>query len=281
MKGRAQSLVGGILTQVRRGSRTVLWTQRNINLGNFLYHWMVAYTRQCEGEDVRVLRTPEMEPWLPVFPGVVDRLLINSEDVRFLDRRNVHMHQGWGLNYWPEHVERFAAYLLATTTLPIARRDDADSRVVVNVRRGDYFSTYADRYSFDVSTYLRVAVGRQLLLGGPAQSIHVVSDDIGWCQERLGWLEEYAGELTFASAGPTPHEDFVALVTARRLVLTHTSFGYWGAHLSNALYGDNEELVVAPWFHNRTIWSGASYMLNPAWTVIRHIPGGWGPEPTD
>lgn len=52
------------------------------------------------------------------------------------------------------------------------------------------------------------------------------------------------------------------------------------SHLSNALYGDNEHLVVAPWFHDRSMRSGEASQLNPAWTVIRHIPGGWGPEPS-
>ena len=71
----------------------------------------------------------------------------------------------------------------------------------------------------------------------------------------------------------TPADHFVALATARRLILTHSTFGYWGAHFSNGLYGDNHADVIVPWFHDRTMWSGAASQLNPAWTVVKDIPG--------
>lgn len=148
----------------------------------------------------------------------------------------------------------------------------------MKVRRGDYFGAFADRYSFDEATYLLVALERQFTLGGPARAIHVVSDGLDWCRARLGWMAEHA-ELTFQPEDSTPQQDLTTLASARRLVITHSSFGFWGAHLSNALYGDNEHLVVAPWFHDRSMRSGEASQLNPAWTVIRHIPGGWGPEP--
>ncbi len=253
----------------------MLWTERKIHLGNFLYHWMRAYTRQEEGARVYALRTPEMGPWLDAFPTLADRLLVSRGEVRLTDRREVGFFQAWGIDYTPEELERFAGALLQDATLPLARRSDADQRIVLNVRRGDYFGTYADRYAFNQIAYLRLALDRALLLGGPADTVHVVSDDIMWCRDNLQWITESVDELRFSSPEPTPHDDFVQLATARRLILTTTSFGYWGAHLSNALYGDNEDLVVVPWFHVRRVWSGASYLLNPAWSVVRRIPGGW------
>ena len=102
----------------------------------------------------------------------------------------------------------------------------------------------------------------------------MVSDDVAWCRANLTWIGDSA-EVSFAPDADTPVEDFTTLATARRLVLTNSTFGYWAAHLSNGLYGDNHQHIVVPWFHDRTMWSGASYHLNPAWTVVRDIPGGW------
>jgi hypothetical protein len=259
---------------VRRGPRTVLWTEPHLGLGNFLYHWLQVSKLRESGQEVVALRIGEMEPWLPYFPEIDRDYTITRDEVRLNDRREPGFFQGWGVNYWPEHVERFVDFALRQTTLPV-RPDPDTERVVVNVRRGDYFgASFARRYAFDHEAYLHVALDRASRVGAPVRRIHVVSDDIAWCRTALTWLGDNA-EVTFAAAGPTPADDFATLAGARRLILTNSTFGYWAAHFSNGLYGDNHQDVVAPWFHDRTMWSGASYQLNPAWTVVRDIPGGW------
>ena len=226
------------------------------------------------GEEVVALRIPEMEPWLPYFPDIGRDYTVGRDEVRITDRRQPGFFQGWGVHYWPEHVERFVEFILKQTLLPIHPDPDAE-RVVVNVRRGDYFEQqFASRYAFDTEAYLRVALKRAGQMGRPVRRLHVVSDDIAWCRTALGWLGDDA-EVTFAPEAPTPAEDFATLAGARRLIVTNSTFGYWAAHLSNGLHGDNHQDVVVPWFHDRTMWSGASYHLNPAWTVVRDIPGGW------
>ena len=261
---------------VRRGPRVVLWTEPRIGLGNFLYHWLQVHKLREAGTEAVALRIAEMEPWLPFFPEVDASYTIARHEVRVSDRRLPGFFQGWGIHYWPEHLERFVDVALAQTTLPLTPDED-EERVVVNVRRGDYFEpVFAHRYAFDQDAYLRVALARSAQVGAPVRRVHVVSDDIAWCREALTWLGD-AAEVTFAPEEPTPVEDFATLVSARRLVLTSSTFGYWAAHFSNGLHRDNHQDVVVPWFHDRTMWSGASYHLNPAWTVGRDIPGGWGP----
>lgn len=259
---------------VRRGPRSVLWTEPRIGLGNFLYHWLQVYRLRESGAEAVALRIPEMDPWLPWFPEIRASYTVDRDQVRLTDRRLPGFFQGWGVHYWPEHVERFADFCLSQTTLPLVRDAD-EERVVVNVRRGDYFeSTFAHRYAFDQESYLREAMTRSARLGAPVRRVHVVSDDIAWCRTALAWLGDDA-EVSFAAEEPTPVQDFATLVGAGRLVLTSSTFGYWAAHFSNALHRDNHQDVVVPWFHDRTMWSGASYHLNPAWTVVRDIPGGW------
>lgn len=259
---------------VRRGPRTVLWTEPRLGLGNFLYHWLQVSRLRETGRHAVALRIGEMEPWLPYFPEIDRDFTVARDEVRLDDRREPGFFQGWGVHYWPEHVERFVDFALRQTTLPVRPDLDAE-RVVINVRRGDYFeSLFASRYAFDQEAYLHVALERASRVGAPIRRIHVVSDDIAWCRTALAWLGDDA-EVTFAADAPTPADDFATLSSARRLIVTNSTFGYWAAHFSNGLYGDNHQDIVVPWFHDRTMWSGASYHLNPAWTVVRDIPGGW------
>jgi hypothetical protein len=263
-----------LLAVVRRGPRTVLWAEPRLGLGNYMYHWLQVHKLRDSGEQAAVLRLAEMEPWLPWFPEIDRDYTVAREDVGLTDVRELGFYQEWGVHYLPEHVERFADFCLAQTTLPLVPEAD-EERVVLNVRRGDFFEPhFARRFAFDQVTYLRTAVARAARVGAPVRRIHVVSDDVAWCRASLAWLSDDA-EVTFAASESTPAEDFATLVGARRLILTNSTFGYWAAHLSNSLHRDNHQDVVVPWFHDRTIWSGASYHLNPAWTVVRDIPGGW------
>lgn len=105
-----------------------------------------------------------------------------------------------------------------------------------------------------------------------------MSDDVDACRRLFPWLADEA-ELTFAPSHPTPVEDFVELVRARRLILTNSTFGYWAAHLSNRIHANHEDVVV-PWVHDWTMAGGWAYQLNPAWTVVKTIRGSWSaPQP--
>lgn len=57
--------------------------------------------------------------------------------------------------------------------------------------------------------------------------------------------------------------------------MTNSTFSYWCAYISNVLHRDNYAEVYAPWFHARTIDGGRAYQLDPRWSVITDIPGGW------
>ena len=226
------------------------------------------------GRDAVCLRIPEMELWLPHFPSIARDYTVLRDEVSFLDPRMLGFFQRWGVDYGPDELERFVQFAQQDTNLALSQGQD-DQRVVVNVRRGDFLAPqFVHRYSFNQQGYLRAALGHATALGGPAPRIHVVSDDIPWCREHLRWLGDSA-ELSFAPEHPTPIEDFTTLATSRRLILTNSTFGYWAAHFSTSIYRDNHQDVVVPWFHDRTRWSGAAYQLDPSWTVVRHISGGW------
>ena len=148
------------------------------------------------------------------------------------------------------------------------------------MRRGDYYSVarFRGMYSFDVAEYLRVAVAESVTADGPVGLLRVVSDDPDWCRLKLPFLAEHAGRVEHLDAGQTvgrPHEHFRTLASSRRLVLANSTFSYWGAHVSNVVQADNHAQVWAPWFHRRDIDGGRAWHLDPRWSVVRDIPGGW------
>lgn len=269
----AKRATSGALTALRRG-RTISWTDPSGNLGNFLYNWLRAWRLQQEGHEAFALQTPAMTQWLQVWPRLAQQVTITRAGVRPFDVREIRSTQCWGADYFPYHVEGFALQLLEELRDAVGPRSTGPDRLVVNVRRGDFYTDYRERYAFDLIGYLRLAFDRSIRLGGRPNSIHVVSDDPVWCQAHLAQFRSIA-PLTFESEVRDPLRDLLTLTSAPRLILTNSTFGYWGAHLSNALHGANHEHVVAPWFHDRSTWFGAAYQLNPAWSIIRSIPGDW------
>ena len=268
---------------VRRGHRTVILPAPTVNFGNFLYLWLQAYRAQQAGRNVVVAHNPRMDPWLALLPDVAQRLVVPRSDVSFFDRRSLSSHQCWGADYIPSDVQDFVRDVLLGSGLGLHPDDRGAGHVVVNIRRGDYYSPkFASRFAFNIPPYLEVALARSIAVGGPAESVHVVSDDIAWCRAHLETLFSARGlHVTYQPPDSGPVGDFAALAGARRLILTNSTFSYWGAHVSNTLFRANAEQVVVPLFHDRLVWEGEAYQLNPAWTVVSHVPGGWDPAPED
>ena len=147
--------------------------------------------------------------------------------------------------------------------------------MTVNVRRGDYYSEphWRELYGFDVAAYVRLAVEGSLRQA-PIDIVRVVSDGPDWCREHLAFLREYA-EVEFQSPTDGPTENLIQLASADRLILANSTFSYWAAYISNVWHGDNHDRTWAPWFHRRDFLNGGAWQLDPRWSVVRDIPGGW------
>ncbi len=282
MHWRARKSLGRLQDRwVRWGPRTVLWTQPTAHLGNFLYDWMHAFDQRRQGVDMVCLRTPAMDRWLPVFGDRARDLVVEPDDVRLTDRREKALHNEFGPHFDETHLARFAQEFLAPTgvldpdRVPTPLRV-TDRDVVINVRRGDYVTNDDNwrAYGFDVADYLRIALSRSTEVGGEIRRILVVSDGIDWCESHLGWLAEHCEVLDFENTGQPPEVHLALLANAPRLILTNSTFSYWGGYLSSWRFGRPEQ-VVAPWFHIRTDLNGAAWQLDPRWTIVEDIPTGW------
>lgn len=265
---------------IRRGPRKVIWTQPNANLGNFLYDWMHAWTWRGRGLDIVCLRTPAADRWVPLFGSGAEALVVDRDAVRPWDRREKGLYNEFGTAFSSTELEAFISGFLEPSGLidaarvpPTRRLEDHD--VLVNVRRGDYFATDANRraYAFDLDEYL-VAALETLERGGGIGRIQVVSDGIDWCVDHVGWLSDHCRELDFVREPMPPETHLAMLANAPRLVLANSTFSYWGGYLSGFRSG-HPERVVAPWFHCRLHDDGRAWQLDPRWSVVTDIPSHW------
>lgn len=258
-----------------------------MGIGNLFQLAMWAHDGAASGQRRWILATPKLVPWLDVFPGMRS-LVLTPEEVRFTDRRvrpwsEASRSAGHDMAV-PLHeqvdmlsVEAFIReILLPESTLESIAGVIDPGIVVVNVRRGDYYSDPEIRlhYGFDVGAYVLAAVSAEVAREGTPSSFLVVSDDIEWCTRELAWLTAIAPTDFARTSGPVA--DFALISSARRLIISNSTFSYWAAHVGNVVHEDNHEQVWAPRFFDRSQNEGRSWLLDERWSVIEELPCGWG-----
>ncbi len=275
-----RSVKTAALSSLRRGPGTVEFPSPNARVGNLLYLWLHAWRRQSAGEDWRVLITPATEPWIPELERVARELLVSRRDVRMTDRRMSGAYQAMGHHYSAAELEDFCRQFLVGSALDnrhAARMREAgvasSENVTINVRRGDYYAVpeYRARYGFDVTSYVDEALRAQSARA-PFSRVHLVSDDLDWCREHL----DLEGREVSCFDDRDPAMDLATLMASRRLVLTNSTFSYWGGYVAQSRFDDAH--VVAPVFHARDWLGGRSFHLHPMWEALpgygEQQPGG-------
>lgn len=258
---------------MRVGKRTIIWApESGVGFGNVLYAWLHVHQQQASGADCRLLPPPHMDPWRELFPTLWTDLSIRREDVRATDRRDWVWNSRFGRDFTRAELHGFVRAHLAPAL--VDRAADGGT-VTINVRRGDYYSQphFRGTYSFDIAAYVEAALA-EAQKQGAFDRVVVVSDGIEWCRLKLdALLREHAEAITYVE-GESPQDNFVRVAAARRLIGTNSSFSYWGGYVSNVLHGADSQ-VIMPRFHARLGESPDAYQLDPAWTIVEDIPGGW------
>jgi Glycosyl transferase family 11 len=131
-----------------------------------------------------------------------------------------------------------------------ALADQVDDRTVaVQIRRTDYIThaTTAKMIgALPLSYYERAAAEIAEIVTSPR--FLVISDDPRWCEENL----DLGHPTTIVERTPAgDHEDMILLSMCRHFVIANSSFGWWGAWLSES----PEKRVIAPrrWFADASI----------------------------
>ncbi|WP_404430584.1 alpha-1,2-fucosyltransferase [Microbacterium lacus] len=230
-----------------------------LRLGNLLYVWLRAHSRTAAGSPTLALSAPAMTPWLVDFPAL-KALTVDKGGLRFSDRREwdgEYLYQRFGLDFQRNELANFIHAALVSHVIPLA-----DDTLVINVRRGDYYTDHRAKYEFDQAGYIGAALDHV----GEASEIRVVSDDPAWCREQLGGLfRDRIARVIYDDANPL--ENLLTVAGASRIIGANSTFSYWGAYIADVVH--EHTIVVMPRFHGR-MGAGRTdaHQLDPRWVAI-------------
>lgn len=274
--GLPRHILATVLAPIRSGNRLILWPSINQRFGNQMFRCYWAFLLQRSGTEAYVLRHPQEHDVLAILPTVTTRLMIDRTGARFNDRRS---------NPWKNEIEDwdslelFVNEFVSRDVQSQPKPDIGENTMVVNVRRGDYYSVpeYQRTYGYNIPEYVEAAMNRSCERSGAPKRILVVSDNSDWCEQNLGPLLSRYATVSFQPTGNAVL-DFLSIIHAQRLILPNSTFSMWGGYIGDSLYPGRE--VIAPLFHSRGVIGGAlvphrSGFWHPGWTVIQDIPGGW------
>lgn len=259
----------GVLNAARRrlGRRTVVRPSGAVRGGNLLYLWQCAHTRAQGGDQLRIVRTDPMAAWLEEFP-LLHRLTIAPERIGVLDRREDMYPRAFGRDFSREANRQFCRDLVASSPrfqahLAAAAEQISEDTVVVNVRRGDYYTVpeFTARFALDIPRHVEQALQEIRRRGRSTEDLLVISDDVPWCREHLAGI----GPLHVLEHRTSMFDDLAALASARTIVLANSTFSYWGAYIAQSQRDD--VLAVAPPYHEvRANGDLISPEFDPRWS---------------
>lgn len=252
------------------GAPTVHITSPLTRGGNYLYYWMWAYKRDSKRHPVRVLFHEVIKDWLPEFP-LIDHLSIRREDASTLWSNFLGDHKHtYGVSFSSEDVDGFCKALVDSspsfqTRLEVAKELVKPETVVLNVRRGDYY-TYPHitaMYGLDIEEYVRRAVVILQEKGRSVDDVLIVSDDTTWCLEHLSSL--LPGSIRTIPERKSMFDDLAVLASAKTLLLANSTFSYWGGYLAAALQTDH--MAIVPDYHYVEDGMKMRDPYDPRWVV--------------
>ena len=261
-----------LMSIVTRNDHEVIMAYPGLRMGNLLYFMLKAHLSRAENRCVSVLRQPATEEWISAFP-TLQPLSISPAELRKGDRRlsiPALFFQEFGVDFNREQLGRFIHDALGVRPRQSGQPAPSPGRsITMNVRRGDYYSvpSFRAEYGFDLAGYFEEAF--ESIAGSEiALRVCVVSDDPEWCRRELPWLSQRAMEVEYVGPDRGPTACLLALAKARTLILSNSTFSYWGAYLSNYIHGDNYECVVVPKLHSRSVRAGAAWQHDPRWNTL-------------
>lgn len=253
-KASARRNLAKILENVRTGPETLIVVPPIARGGNWLYEWLRADQISQENKALAFLTYREdMNPWLDEFP-MLKNLTKDKNFVKFKTKRIIGAHQDIYKHFSEKELDNFIEKYLLSPSF-VNRQENSKKYVtpetlVINVRRGDYYSNKTVHYDFGIHTIEYIKLSLHLALKNLTPSnIIVVSDDLNWCARNLKFLTRIA-PTSFEKIGSGMFDDLATLSVAHHLILTNTTFGYWGAYIANR---SENCFVYAPNIHQRGV----------------------------
>ncbi|WP_246956554.1 alpha-1,2-fucosyltransferase [Brachybacterium sp. Marseille-Q7125] len=266
---RGRAIARAALEPVRNrpGARRYHYIRDDVRGGNILYFWQWAWLEQRRGHRAVIEPTTHASDWLAEFPMLGS--LTADGPIGLLDRRELGGQWAFAVDFTAEENRDFCHALVSSSPSFQARRRELAEQVtpgtvVVNVRRGDYYSVpeHRQRFGMDIPRHVEQAIDLLAEPDLPINDVLVISDDITWCQDNLrGPLPT----LRVLEDRRSMFDDLAALSLSTRLVLANSTFSYWASYIA-AAFNPRHAAVAPP--HHELLPDGTPtrLMFDPRWT---------------
>ncbi len=236
-----------------------------LRFGNLLYFYLHCYRMREKGQEVYILHTETMDYWLNFFP-LLKEFIVHSEDFKIYDNHDYFSsyYQNFGQDFTLEELNSFIEKYIVRED--IFHSSHSEKKTVINIRRGDFYSGK----KISPSQFDQVGYVKKVLDKNPSFSavpILIISDDISWCQQELSFINN-STEIQFLSDNQ-PIDDFIAISGANNLIVTNSTFSYWGGYISKFL--NKESRVIAPNFGATFYEDSIAIQLHPDWEIEKIV----------
>lgn len=250
---------------IGKKQKNVIHIPIQLRFGNLLYFYLYCYRMRKRGKEVYILHTTTMDYWLKHFPLLND-FIVHSEDFKTYDNLDYFSsyYQDFGQDFTLNELNDFIQQYIVTSEFFTNSR--SEEKTIINIRRGDFYSTNnVSPSQFDQVEYVKKVFDKN-----PSFSSHpilIISDDITWCQQELAFIERF-NEIQFLPNNE-PIDDFIAISKAKNLIVTNSTFSYWGGYISKFLNKENN--VIAPNFGATFYKNSIAIQLHPGWDLEKVI----------
>lgn len=262
---RNRKLIKKIISKVTfHNQKEIIQIPSQLRFGNHLYFFLNCYiNRRYLKVNQFIMHTSEMEYWLQYFPSLNDFIIYPSK-IKRLDNRK------WFTSYYQEFNSDFSQddlnafieeYIIKNTVFN--EIDINSNQLIINIRRGDYYSNQNHKgFRFNQIEYVYKALS--IFTNSKINEIQFISDDVNWCNENLTKiLEDF---IIIDNGDSSPINDFISICKSSNLIITNSTFSYWGGYI--AKYLSKENLVIAPEFGGSAFKNNKAIQLHPEWKII-------------
>lgn len=264
-KRRFVRFVKNILTLLSfREKRVILIMPPNIRFGNHLYYLMYCHTKNQETKKTRyfIREHPHLTEWLSIFPELKKLVIPKSQErVSDFKIKDYNFKQRFSTDFSMDSLEKFVSQYITPEldSFPDFQQDT----LVINLRIGDYYNkNNKGKYGYNQSAYVQYILDNKSM--PDFKKVIIISDDQGWCRENLSFLNDYFPAVEISDVYSNPAICFKALCRAPNLIISNSTFSYWGAYVSSCIH--KNPLIIAPEFHSRETFK--AYQLLPQWNLI-------------
>lgn len=252
----------------------VIITPKGARWGNLLYFFLRAYIFEQQGRSLKVLYTPHMDDLTAYFPQL-KKYIITENKVKFYHKKDAsnNFYQVFNDDFSEKDLNDFIKeYLLSSEFVKSFLSSFSEpslNELTINIRRGDFYEKgNSSIYGYDQIDFIK-HVFENYLKDKKWSRINILSDNMQWCKENFGFLNEYTSNLNFPDLNEhTIITSFLWVANSKNLILSNSTFSFWAAYISNYLY-QSQENTFCPIFGSRRIENTDLYQYNPQWVMIK------------